>query len=84
MTAEERGNRAARDTPLKKSRRQLYANASWGNVLLFLGNASYMLMEAGAGGIFAAGTVLLIPGLFFMIAAGYWLLRFTYLVWKEE
>lgn len=85
MTAEERGNRAARDTPLKKSRRQLYVNATWGNLFLMLGNSSHWLKEAGVHDAFAVGTVFFVPiGLFYMIAAGYWLLRHTYLTWKEE
>ena len=85
MTAEERASRAARDTPLKKSRRQLYTNASIGNVLLMLGNISHWLKEAGVHDAFAVGTVFFVPfGLLYMLAAGYWLLRFTYLTWKEE
>lgn len=85
MTAEERASRAARDTPLKNARRQLYTTASVGNVLLLLGNLSHWLKEAGVSGLFAIGTVFFVPfGLLYLLAAGYWLLRFTYLTWKEE
>ncbi len=74
----------AGETPLENSQRRLLVNATCGNIFLLLGNISHWLKE-GVNDAFAFGTVLFVPiGFLYLILAGYWLLRHTYLVWKEE
>lgn len=85
MTAGERANRAAMETPQHRARRKLFKNWNLANVFLLLGNISHWLKEAGISDLFAIGTVFLVPiGLLYMGAALYWTSKHLYLTWKEE